>query len=246
MADTTIHRIQVPPALDARSASRLAADIEEAAAQPRGVIVLVGGDGAFCRGIDLATLLAADDAGTLDDECAGTVDAFVRCLTRLRACDKPVIAAVAGETLGGGVGLVAAADLVVATERSTFGLPETLFGLIPSIVLPVLRDRMTIQKARLMAMTAQAYAAADAHAMGLVDVVTSEDTLVATVRAHARALARTSPEAVAALKRLCVDGDRHAALARAGELTRQLLQSRQVGRAIREFMDGGRLPWEAR
>src|SRR5919106_1480067 len=147
-ASMTIHRIEVPPALDARSTEGLAAGIERAAAEPLGVIVLAGGDGTFCRGIDFMALLAAEDAGALEDECARSVEAFVHCVWLLRSCGRPVVAAVDGETLGGGVGLVAACDLVVATERSTFGMPEMLFGLIPAITLPVLLERMTPQKAR--------------------------------------------------------------------------------------------------
>lgn len=249
MTSTTIHRVQVPPALDARSTEELADSIERAIAEPRGVIVLAGGDGTFCRGIDFTSLLAAEDTGTLPAECARSVDAFVQCVWLIRSCGKPVIAAVDGETLAGGVGLVAACDLVVATERSTFGLPEALFGLIPAITLPVLLERVTPQKARLVMMSAGSYGAAEARALGLVDVVTSTDSLVATVRAHARTLARTSPDAVGALKRLrgnLASPEGRAVLERGGELTLELLQSEHVGQAIREFMAGGPLPWEAR
>jgi enoyl-CoA hydratase/carnithine racemase len=245
----TIHRIEVPPALDARSTEGLAAGIERAAAEPLGVIVLAGGDGTFCRGIDFMALLAAEDAGALEDECARSVEAFVHCVWLLRSCGRPVVAAVDGETLGGGVGLVAACDLVVATERSTFGMPEMLFGLIPAITLPVLLERMTPQKARLVTMTARSYGAAEAQGMGLVDVVTSVEALAPTVRAHVRSLARTSPEAVGALKRFCAElasREGRAVLERGGEVTRTLLQNEQVGQAIREFMAGGRLPWETR
>ncbi len=249
MRGAEIHRVQVPPTLDARSTGELADTIERAIAEPRGVIVLAGGDGTFCRGIDFTTLLAAEDTGTLPAECARSVDAFVQCVWLIRSCDKPVIAAVDGETLAGGVGLAAACDLVVATERSTFGLPEALFGLVPAITLPVLLERMTPQKARLVVMSAGSYGAAEAQTLGLVDVVTSADTLVATVRAHARTLARTSPDAVGALKRLRGSlglPEGRAVLERGGEMTRTLLQSEHVGHAIREFMAGGPLPWEAR
>src|SRR5690242_20112014 len=182
MTSTTVQRVQVPPTLDAGSTEGLAAALERAIASPRpGVVVLAGGEGTFCRGIDFVSLLAADDTGTLPAECARSVDAFVECVWLIRSCDRPVIAAVDGETLAGGVGLAAACDLVVATERSTFGLPETLFGLVPAITLPVLLERMTPQKARLVMLSAGAYGAAEAQTLGLVDVVTSADTLAATV-----------------------------------------------------------------
>lgn len=239
-----IHRVQVPPALDARSTGELAESIERAISPPHGVIVLAGGaDGTFCRGIDFTSLLAADDAGVLDTECTRSVDAFVRCVWLIRSCEKPVIAAVDGETLAGGVGLAAACDLVLATDRSTFGMPESLFSMVPAITLPVLLERMTSQKARLFTMTARSYGAAEAHALGLVDVVTSAEALAPTVRAQARSLVRAAPEAVGALKRLCGNLAR-TDLERGGEMTQTLLQREQVGQAIREFMAGGPLPWE--
>ncbi len=249
MTRATIHGVQVPPTLGARSTEALADAIERAVAEPDRVVVLAGGDGTFCRGIDFASLLAAEDGGTLQAECARSVDAFVQCVWLIRSCAKPVIAAVDGETLAGGVGLAAACDLVVATERSTFGLPEALFGLIPAITLPLLLERMTPQRARLVAMSASSYGAADAQTLGLVDVVTSTDRLQDTVRARARTLGRASAEAVRVLKRLRGDlalPEGRAVLERGGELTRTLLQSEHVGQAIREYMAGGPLPWEAR
>jgi enoyl-CoA hydratase/carnithine racemase len=249
MTNVTIRRIQVPPALDVRTTGQLVDSVEQAISQSGGVIVLAGADGIFCRGIDFTALLAAEDAGALEIECARSVEAFVQCVWLIRSCGKPVVAAVDGETLAGGVGLAAACDLVVATERSTFGLPETLFGLIPAITLPILLERMTPQKARLVTMTACSYGAAEAHAMGLVDVVTSAEALEPTVRAHARSLARTSPDAVGALKRFCgnlMSPEGRAVLERGGEMTRTLLQREHVGQAIREFMAGGRPPWEVR
>jgi len=250
MTSTTIHRVQVPQTLDTESTTKLADTIERAIAEPRGVIVLVGGEGTFCRGADFVSLLAADDAGRLPIECARSLDAFVRCVWLIRSCHKPVIAAVDGEALAGGVGIAAACDLVIASERSTFGLPEALFGLVPAITLPVLLERMTPQKARLATMSAGSYSAAEAHTMGLVDVVTSADTLEATMRGHARALARASADVVSTLKRLrgsLALPEGRAALERGAEMTRALLQSAPVGHAIREFMvAGGRLPWETR
>jgi hypothetical protein len=85
--------------------------------------------------------------------------------------------------------------------------------------------------------------------MGLVDVVTSAEAFESTVRAHVRALGRTSPEAVSALKELCAglaSPEGRAVLEHGGKVTRALLQNEQVGHAIREFMAGGRVPWDTR
>jgi enoyl-CoA hydratase/carnithine racemase len=105
---------------------------------------------------------------------------------------------------------------------------------------------MSPQKARLVAMSARSYCAAEAQAMGLVDVVTSAETFPKTIKAEVRSLARTSPDAVSALKRFYAEPDGRARLERGAEMTRALLQSPHVGKAIREFMAGSSLPWEAR
>src|SRR2546422_11136811 len=115
----TIHRIQVPPALDARTTGELADNLERAAAQSGGVILLAGAGGTFCRGMDFTALLAAEDAGTLEAECARSVAAFVECVWLIPSCGKPVVAVVDRETLAGGGGLVAARDLVGAAEAWT-------------------------------------------------------------------------------------------------------------------------------
>jgi enoyl-CoA hydratase/carnithine racemase len=244
-----ISRIQLPAALDAAKTARLADDLEQAVSHAGRVIVLAGADGTFCRGIDFTALLAAAESGTLEDECARSVDAFVRCVWLIRSCAKPVVAAVDGEALGGGVGLAAACDLLVASERSTFGMPEALFGLIPAITIPILLERMSPQKVRLVAMSGVSCGVAEARTMGLVDTVAPVDALDRVVRAHARSLARASADVVRGLKRTgagLAHPEGRAALERGGELTRSLLQSEHVGRAIREFMAGGALPWEAR
>src|SRR2546428_13549518 len=116
----TIHRIQVPPALDARTTGELADNLERAAAQPGGVILVAGAGGTFCRGMDFTAPPAAEDAGALEAECARSVAAFVECVWLIRPCGKPVGAVVGGGRLAGGVGLVAAGDLGAPAGRRTF------------------------------------------------------------------------------------------------------------------------------
>ena len=81
-----------------------------------------------------------------------------------------------GAARGGGVGLAAACDVVVASEDSSFALPELLFGLLPAVALPFLLDRISIQAIRLWALTGHSRSAAEAMADGLVDQIASRRT----------------------------------------------------------------------
>jgi polyketide biosynthesis enoyl-CoA hydratase PksH len=145
---------------------------------------------------------------------------------------------------GGGVGLVAAADLVLATERSTFALPEALWGLLPCCVLPFLIRRTGFQRAYAMTLTTRPVGAAEAAGYGLVD------DLGADLRALSRRLAlrvsKVDRSTVADLKqyahRLCPlpDGTRELAI---GELSR-LMGRPVVQDRLSAFAASGRYPWE--
>jgi enoyl-CoA hydratase/carnithine racemase len=216
--------IRVPEALDAERAEHLAAAVE-ACSDP--VIVLAGGLDTFCRGMDLSALerTAERRAG---------VESFARALRAIRTASRPVIAVVEGAALGGGVGIAAAADLVLASSHATFGLPEALFGLVPGVVMPFLLERMTAQKARLLALTGYARSAGEALALGLVDMVVTEDRLGAAVRNASKQLARADAAAVSSLRRTLDD----AAIAHGIAETTRLLGRPEVERNVRAFLAG--------
>jgi enoyl-CoA hydratase/carnithine racemase len=217
--------IHVPEALDAERAHRLA-DAVEASDDP--VIVLIGGPDTFCRGMDFAALVADEPAIRIG------VEAFARAVRAIRTASRPVIAVVEGAALGGGVGIAAAADLVLATSHATFGLPEALFGLVPGVVMPVLLERMVPQKARWLALTGHARSAAEALELGLIDAMVAEDRLEAAVRHATRQLSRAGSGAVGSLKRAFDD----VAIARGVAETTRLLCTPEVGLAVRAFLDG--------
>ena len=159
--------------------------------EPARLVLLEGGDDAFCAGLDLESP---------PSDWAATLASFGDVLDRFDELACPVIAVVEGAAIGGGVGLAAAADVVIASPDATFGLPETLLGLIPAVVYPFLERRIGPAAARRLAIGAPALTAHDAHRLGLVDELV-EDTAGATARLAAR-FARLDHRAVAAAKRL--------------------------------------------
>jgi enoyl-CoA hydratase/carnithine racemase len=218
--------IEVPEALDLARADQLATAIL-ASSDP--VIVLGGGPETFCRGMDFGALVADPAA------IRRGVEAFARLVRTIRTLAKPVVAVVVGRALGGGVGIAAAADVVIASPRAAFGLPEALFGLVPGVVMPILLERMTPHQARWLALTGHTRSASEALELGLVDLVASDDRLDATVKHTVRQLTRARESAVASLKRTFDD----AAIARGVDETTRLLCSPEVGAAITAFVDGG-------
>ncbi len=229
-------RIQVPATLSQETVAGLALQLERAATEEARVWLLEGQEGVFCRGLDLA--LMGQTASTQD---------FAACLASLLQAPRPTVALVDGEALGGGLGLAAACDLVLATPRSTFGLPECLFGLLPAIIMPVLLQRMSPQKARLLAMVGSSRSAEWALASGLVDELAPEDALERVARRWARDLARGI--GAGRLRSLVSQAERlelSEGLARGVLITDELLAESTVQRLVSDFVEHGLAPWEAR
>jgi enoyl-CoA hydratase/carnithine racemase len=210
----------LPTTLDATSLDALQAQLEVRA----DVLVLRGQGDVFCHGLSLRA--AADE---------GFVDRFVACVRALR-CGPPAIAWVDGSARGAGVGLLAACDRVLATERASMALTELYFGLTPAAIWPLLCERVSMARLRWAALTGQNLDADHAAALGLVDeVVAGEDALKPCLRA----LRRTSTQAATVLKRATAP---IGAVSLGAERTRVRLQHPEVKERIARFLDGG-TPW---
>lgn len=206
------------------------------------VLVFESAGEQFCRGMDLDFLVA--HAG--EDHSAELLG-HARCMESLRASSKTVICIVDGEAVGGGVGLAAAADLVLATPRASFALPECVFGLIPAIVLPLLCERMPVQKARALTISGRRVSAEGAHTLGLVDELVADRTkLEPTLRRVIKQLLRISPRAVGELKRFSASLatlSRAEALERGAAQTAADLREPETIAALAAFHSGELPPW---
>ncbi|HLT39951.1 MAG TPA: enoyl-CoA hydratase-related protein, partial [Enhygromyxa sp.] len=206
------------------------------------ILVVESMPGVFCRGMDLEFLVA--HAG---EDQSDKLAAYARCMERLRGSRKAVICLVDGEAVGGGVGLAAAADVVIATTRARFALPECVLGLIPAMVLPLLCERMPVQKARWLALSSRSIRADEALSMGLVDeLVEGPIQLEQALRQILKRLLRASPNAVGRLKRYSSEIatlSRADALELGAERTSKDLIELETIAAIRGFMAGESPPW---
>jgi enoyl-CoA hydratase/carnithine racemase len=165
------------------------------------VVVLTGaGERAFVGGADIAELAALDR-----DSAREFITLVHRCCDACRRLPVPVIARVDGYALGAGLELAAACDLRVASERSSFGMPEVRVG-IPSVVEAALLPQLIGEgRARRLILTGETIDAVTAQAWGLVDAVVPPDALDHEVERFAAAILAGGKEALRIQKALMAD-----------------------------------------
>ncbi|WP_322105316.1 enoyl-CoA hydratase/isomerase family protein [Paraburkholderia sp. J41] len=166
-------------------------------------IVLAGNGKAFCAGADLNWMRKM--AGYSDDENRADAMRLARMLAAIHRCPKPVIARVHGDAYAGGMGLVCAADIVVAAETVNFCLSEARLGLMPATIAPYVIRALGEQASRRYFVTAEAFDCATAWRLGLVSEAVSAQALDATVQRIAETLCANSPNAVRECKQLVQD-----------------------------------------
>jgi len=170
------------------------------------VVVLRGAGGHFCAGGDLNGMRNTPPprADGTDPELA-RYRLFGDVLRRLNRLPQAVIAVVEGTCVGGGFGMTACADLVIAGHGARFGLPEPRHGFIPSQIIPFLVRRLGEGPVRRIAVSASVIDAHEAHRLGVVDVLVTDAEVEATLARQIDHLLRAAPAAVAAVKRLVLD-----------------------------------------
>lgn len=163
-------------------------------------VVLQSTGKSFSAGGDLAWMkrMAANSA----EDNLKDAKALSGLMEAIDSCPRPVIGVVQGAAYGGGVGLVACCDLVVAAEGATFCLSEVKLGLIPAAISPFVVRAMGGRLARRYSITAEVFGAATALASGLVHEVVAPERLDEVRDGWLSRLAANSPKAMGAAKRL--------------------------------------------
>lgn len=197
VARVTLTRPEVRNALNAELIAELGwtfeAFAEEAPERLRAVVL--GGDGeVFCAGADVEWQRASIDLSMDANEAdAGRLQEM---LIAVDECPVPVIAAVHGAALGGGMALCCAADITVATADATFGFTEVKLGLMPAVISPFVLPRIGEGAARALFISGERFGSERALRIGLVsEVVADRPTLAARVEALLREVLSAGPEA---------------------------------------------------
>jgi len=118
------------------------------------------------------------------------------------ALPVPVVGRVQGAALGGGAGLAAVCDIVVAADSALFGFTETKLGILPAVISPFALAKIGRSAARELFLTGARFSAARAKEIGLVHAVVAEAQLDVAVDDYVRELLTAGPQAVAAAKAL--------------------------------------------
>jgi len=157
------------------------------------VVVLAGAGRSFCAGADLNWMKRM--ASFSDEENLHDATALAAMLRALHALSKPTIARVHGAAYGGGVGLIAAADIAIAVPEATFALTEAKLGLIPATIGPYVIEAIGARQARRYFLTAERFGAADALRMGLVHEVVALSQIDARIAEFIASLRTAGPSA---------------------------------------------------
>jgi methylglutaconyl-CoA hydratase len=194
------------------------------------VVVLAGDGPSFCAGADVEWQRASIDLSY--DENVEDAMRLYRMMETIDECAAPVVARVQGFALGGGSGLVACADVVVAAPDAVFGFTEVRLGIVPAVISPFVFARIGSGAARRYFLTGERFDAEAALRIGLVHEVTDElDAAVERVVGHILA---AGPEAARAAKRLIRERPTGEATA---QLAARLRTSPEGQEGLRAFLE---------
>jgi methylglutaconyl-CoA hydratase len=167
-------------------------------------VVLAGEGKSFCAGADIEWMRSSADLSY--DENVADANALRAMLEAIDGCPAPVVAVVQGHALGGGVGLVACADVAIAHPRAVFAFSEVKLGIVPAVISPFAIGKIGESAARRYFVTGERFDAPTALRIGLVHEVADDldgalDTLLGELRTagpraarHAKRLVRERPD----------------------------------------------------
>lgn len=183
-------------ALSAQLRAELSAHLDTAIADDAvRVIVLTHTGPVFCAGMDLKEALGPDATGQ-------GVREFPAILETLWTSSTPVVARLAGPARAGGVGMVAACDLVVAADSATFAFTEVRIGVVPAVISVTVLPRLLPRPAHELLLTGETFDALRAEQIGLINRAVPAEDLDAEVARYTDMLTLGAPDALAATKQV--------------------------------------------
>lgn len=186
-------------AFDAEIIAGIVAALGKVDLSARAVVLAAEGD-AFCAGADLSWMKSMVDYG-LDQNLADS-RALAEMFRALDGLPMPLLARVQGPAIGGGAGLVAMADIAVASTEAVFGFSEVRLGIIPAVISPYVVRKIGVGYATALFVTGMRFDAARAQQIGLVEAIETPDELDAKLALYIDAVVSGGPHAVNAAKRI--------------------------------------------
>jgi methylglutaconyl-CoA hydratase len=167
------------------------------------VVVLRGNGKHFQAGADLTWLQHVASQSVHDNVVASRATAAA--VHRLNHLPVPTVALVQGGCFGGGTGIIAACDVVIAADNALFSIAETRWGLMAGIIIPQLNDAMGVRQVRRYALTGERFGADEARRIGLVHEVVPLAELEAAGAKVVDRLLQNAPEANAQTKAVALE-----------------------------------------
>jgi methylglutaconyl-CoA hydratase len=206
--------------------------------------VLRGAGPVFSAGGDLSWMASTMDY-TREDNLRDA-EALAQMYSRLDTLPFPLVGCVHGAALGGGTGLAAVCDIVIAARNATFGFTEVRLGLVPAVISPFVVAKIGPSAARELFLTGARFSADKAREIGLVHAVVEPDALEVEVRRTVDAILASGPEAVAAAKALIrrvAAGPSADTAAVAAETLADVRVSAEGQEGLRAFLEKRRAAW---
>jgi methylglutaconyl-CoA hydratase len=199
VATVTLNRPEAGNAYNGALIEGLLAAIDDLSLRPELRVVVLKGNGRhFQAGADLKWIREVSAASQQENERVSRATA--EAMDRLNRLPVPTVALVQGGCFGGGTGLVAACDVVIAADNATFSISEVRWGLTAAIIVPQLSDAISARQLRRYALTAERFDAAEARRIGLVHEVVPLDRLAAAGEATVLRILENGPQALAETK----------------------------------------------
>jgi len=203
VATVTLNRPELGNAYNGDMIQGLLDAMAELSAAPQlRVLLLVGNGRHFQAGADLAWIKSVSRASTKEN--VRVSGATAEAVDRLNRLPIPTIALVQGGCFGGGTGIVAACDIVIAADNAIFSIAEVRWGLTAAIIIPQLSDAISVRQLRRYALTGERFGAAEAQRIGLAHQVVPLDRLAAAGEEMIARVLENGPVAMAETKALAL------------------------------------------
>lgn len=224
-------------ALNPEAAAQFDDCTRRADADPDCRAVVIASEGPkFCTGMDLSAT-GSDAAVSRQGACT-----FASALLRICESSKPFVAHVEGDATAGGLGLMAACDIVIAVRGVHMALSEAIVGMVPLIVSPFLVRRMTPAAFNYLALSTRPLTAEEAQSRGLVDEIGEPGSRTALNRQLDRIL-HCSPRALARSKEVARTTDLRERVEKAVREFGAWIEQPDLQTALRDFANGLAPPW---
>ncbi len=196
-----LNRPEVRNAFNVELIQELESSFRQVEKDPKARVVVLSGEGGFfCAGADLNWMKSFVGASRETNE--KDAQKLVQLLTYLNEFPKPLVVQVHGAAVGGGVGLVAVADIAIAVEETLYSLAEVKLGLIPAVISPFVISKLGVAASRRYFLTGEKFSNEEAHRYGLIhEEVVSED-LESRTSEIVQNLLSSGPEAIRESKKL--------------------------------------------